>query len=44
MGEERIHRTVSADGTEIVGRMHGDGPSLVLLRGERTPSRSLAAT
>jgi pimeloyl-ACP methyl ester carboxylesterase len=33
MGEERIHRAVSADGTDIVGRLHGDGPPLVLLHG-----------
>jgi pimeloyl-ACP methyl ester carboxylesterase len=31
--DERIHRAVSADGTEIVGRMHGQGPPLVLLHG-----------
>jgi pimeloyl-ACP methyl ester carboxylesterase len=33
MIEERIHRTVSADGTEIVGRVHGQGPPLVLVHG-----------
>lgn len=30
---ERIHRTTSADGTEIVGRVLGDGPALVLVHG-----------
>lgn len=30
MSEERIHRAVSADGTEIVGRVQGRGPALVL--------------
>jgi pimeloyl-ACP methyl ester carboxylesterase len=29
----RIHRAVSADGTEIVGRVHGEGPALVLVHG-----------
>lgn len=29
----RIHRTVSGDGTEIAGRMHGQGPPLVLVHG-----------
>jgi pimeloyl-ACP methyl ester carboxylesterase len=29
----RIHRAVSADGTEIAGRIHGDGPPLVLVHG-----------
>ena len=33
MGDEAIHRAVSADGTEIVGRVHGQGPPLVLLHG-----------
>ncbi|TVR30522.1 MAG: alpha/beta hydrolase [Nitriliruptor sp.] len=33
MGEVRIHRAVSDDGTEIVGRVHGQGPALVLLHG-----------
>jgi len=33
MSEERIHRAVSADGTEIAGRVHGEGPALVLLHG-----------
>jgi pimeloyl-ACP methyl ester carboxylesterase len=28
----RIHRAVSADGTEIAGRVHGDGPPLVLVQ------------
>lgn len=31
MGEDRIHRAVSDDGTEIVGRAHGQGPPLVLV-------------
>ncbi len=30
---DRIHRTVSADGTEIAGRVHGQGPPLVLVHG-----------
>jgi pimeloyl-ACP methyl ester carboxylesterase len=29
----RIHRTVSADGTEVAGRVHGQGPALVLVHG-----------
>jgi pimeloyl-ACP methyl ester carboxylesterase len=29
----RIHRSVSEDGTEIVGRVHGQGPPLVLVHG-----------
>lgn len=33
VSEERIHRAVSADGTEIVGRIHGQGPPLVLVSG-----------
>ena len=33
MTEERIHRAVSADGTEIVGRVRGEGPPLVLVHG-----------
>jgi pimeloyl-ACP methyl ester carboxylesterase len=33
MGAENIHRTVSADGTEIAGRVVGQGPPLVLLHG-----------
>ena len=33
MPSNRIHRTVSADGTEIVGRVHGHGPPLVLFHG-----------
>ena len=33
MGEERIHRAVSDDGTEIVGTVHGQGPPLVLQHG-----------
>jgi pimeloyl-ACP methyl ester carboxylesterase len=31
--DDRIHRAVSADGTEIVGRVHGEGPPLVLFHG-----------
>lgn len=33
MTAERIHRAVSADGTEIAGRVHGQGPALVLVHG-----------
>lgn len=33
MDEPRIHRAVSADGTEIAGRVYGDGPPLVLVHG-----------
>ncbi len=33
MTEERIHRAVSADGTEIAGRVRGQGPPLVLVHG-----------
>jgi pimeloyl-ACP methyl ester carboxylesterase len=33
MTEERIHRAVSVDGTEIAGRVRGEGPSLVLVHG-----------
>lgn len=33
MTEARLHRTVSADGTEIVGRVVGHGPPLVLVHG-----------
>ena len=33
MTETRIHRAVSADGTEIAGRVQGDGPALVLVHG-----------
>jgi pimeloyl-ACP methyl ester carboxylesterase len=33
MTDERIHRTVSNDGTEIVGRVRGQGPALVLVHG-----------
>jgi pimeloyl-ACP methyl ester carboxylesterase len=29
----RVHRAVSADGTEIAGRVYGHGPSLVLFHG-----------
>src|ERR671935_1703721 len=33
MTDERIHRAVSADGTEIAGRVRGLGPPLVLIHG-----------
>jgi pimeloyl-ACP methyl ester carboxylesterase len=33
MTDTRIHRAVSADGTEIAGRVQGDGPALVLVHG-----------
>lgn len=33
MEQERIHRAVSDDGTEIAGRVHGRGPALVLVHG-----------
>ncbi|HEX6361273.1 alpha/beta hydrolase [Actinophytocola sp.] len=33
MTEHQLHRTVSADGTEIVGRVRGQGPALVLVHG-----------
>src|SRR5918994_3351006 len=33
MTDERIHRAVSADGTEIAGRVRGQGPPLVLVHG-----------
>jgi pimeloyl-ACP methyl ester carboxylesterase len=33
MADERIHRAVSADGTEIAGRVRGRGPALVLVHG-----------
>lgn len=33
MTRERIHRAVSDDGTAIVGRVHGQGPPLVLVHG-----------
>jgi pimeloyl-ACP methyl ester carboxylesterase len=33
MTDERIHRAVSADGTEISGRVQGQGPPLVLVHG-----------
>ncbi|TCC31057.1 alpha/beta fold hydrolase [Kribbella speibonae] len=33
MTDERIHRTVSADGTDIAGRVQGRGPALVLVHG-----------
>ena len=34
MTDDRIHRTVSADGTEIAGRVHGQGPPVVLVHGD----------
>ena len=33
MNEKRVHRAVSADGTEIAGRVVGEGPALVLVHG-----------
>jgi pimeloyl-ACP methyl ester carboxylesterase len=33
MPENRIHRAVSADGTEIAGRVQGQGPPMVLVHG-----------
>jgi pimeloyl-ACP methyl ester carboxylesterase len=33
MTQDRIHRAVSADGTEIAGRVRGQGPPLVLVHG-----------
>ncbi len=33
MASDRIHRAISVDGTEIVGRIHGQGPPLVLFHG-----------
>jgi pimeloyl-ACP methyl ester carboxylesterase len=33
MPEDRIHRAVSADGTEIAGRVQGRGPAVVLVHG-----------
>ena len=33
MNEKRIHRAVSADGTDIAGRVAGQGPALVLVHG-----------
>ena len=33
MSEERIQRAVSVDGTEIAGRVLGQGPPLVLVHG-----------
>jgi len=33
MADDRIHRAVSADGTEIAGRVHGQGPPIVLVHG-----------
>ena len=33
MTDHQIHRAVSADGTEIAGRVRGRGPALVLVHG-----------
>lgn len=33
INDDRIHRAVSTDGTEIVGRVRGQGPPLVLVHG-----------
>ncbi len=33
MDDDRMHRAASADGTEIAGRVRGDGPPLVVLPG-----------
>lgn len=33
MDEDWIHRAISDDGTEVVGRVHGQGPPLVLVHG-----------
>ena len=33
MTSDRIHRAISADGTAIAGRVHGQGPPLVLFHG-----------
>ena len=33
MTDDRIHRVVSADGTDIAGRVRGQGPPLVLVHG-----------
>jgi pimeloyl-ACP methyl ester carboxylesterase len=33
MSDERIHRAHSADGTEIAGRVHGQGPAVVMVHG-----------
>lgn len=33
MGNDRIHRAVSDDGTKIAGHVHGHGPPLVLVHG-----------
>jgi pimeloyl-ACP methyl ester carboxylesterase len=34
MSTETIHRAYSDDGTEIAGRVHGQGPALVLVHGQ----------
>jgi pimeloyl-ACP methyl ester carboxylesterase len=33
MTTDRVHRAVTDDGTEIAGRLHGQGPALVLVHG-----------
>lgn len=33
MDEDRIHRAISPDGTEVAGRVYGQGPPLVLVHG-----------
>lgn len=33
MNQDRTHRAISPDGTEIVGRVEGEGPPLVLVHG-----------
>ena len=33
MSDDRVHRVVSADGTEVAGWIRGDGPPLVLVSG-----------
>jgi pimeloyl-ACP methyl ester carboxylesterase len=33
MTHDRVHRAISADGTTIAGRVHGQGPPLVLVHG-----------
>ncbi len=33
VSNDQIHRVVSTDGTEIAGRVHGEGPPLVLVHG-----------
>ena len=33
LADDRIHRAISTDGTEIAGRVHGHGPPLILVHG-----------